>query len=341
MSLDTETKRRFSVASSPHISSPDSTPNLMLDVLIALLPAWVVAVYFFGFRVVTLTAITVAATVGAEYLYRRLTHQHQTVGDLSAAVTGLLLVMCLPVETPYWVAVIGGVFAIVVVKQLFGGLGKNFMNPALAGRVFLFSFLPYISRYAAPGHAFWAPVVGQDVEAVSAATPMASLHQGLLPEGVSVRQLLVGQQAGCLGEVASLMLLMGGAYLVLRKVISPRIPLCYLGTVAVLTFLFPLGGIPRADWMLYNLFSGGLMLGAIFMATDYVTSPVTPTGRAVYGVGCGALTVFLRYFGSYPEGVSFAILVMNTLVWPLDKVFMPHRFGTPWFKKKEKKEASK
>lgn len=344
MSNELETKRRFSAASSPHISSPDSTPNLMLDVIIALLPAWLVAIYFFGFRVVTLTAVTIAAAVGAEYLYRRLTHQHQTVGDLSAAVTGLLLAMCLPVETPYWVAVIGSVFAIVVVKQLFGGLGKNFMNPALAGRVFLFSFTAFINKYAAPGRTFWAPIFGSAAgkpDVVSAATPMSYLHQGLLPEGVSLRQLLVGQQAGCLGEVASLMLILGGVYLVLRKVISPRIPLCYLGTVAVLTFLFPMGGIPRTDWMLYNLLSGGLMLGAIFMATDYVTSPVTPTGRTVYAVGCGALTVFLRYFGSYPEGVSFAILVMNTLVWSLDKAFPPHRFGTPWFKKKEKKEASK
>ncbi len=344
MSNELETKRRFSVASSPHISSSDSTPNLMLDVIIALLPAWLVAIYFFGFRVVTLTAVTIAAAVGAEYLYRRLTRQHQTVGDLSAAVTGLLLAMCLPVETPYWVAVIGSVFAIVVVKQLFGGLGKNFMNPALAGRVFLFSFTAFINKYAAPGRTFWAPIFGSAAgkpDVVSAATPMSYLHQGLLPEGVSLRQLLVGQQAGCLGEVASLMLILGGVYLVLRKVISPRIPLCYLGTVAVLTFLFPMGGIPRTDWMLYNLLSGGLMLGAIFMATDYVTSPVTPTGRTVYAVGCGALTVFLRYFGSYPEGVSFAILVMNTVVWSLDKAFPPHRFGTPWFKKKEKKEASK
>lgn len=341
MSNETETKRRFSVGSSPHIAAPVSTPNLMLDVLIALLPAWVVAIYFFGFRALTLTAVTVAATVGSEYLYRRLTHQHQTIGDLSAAVTGVLLAMCLPVETPYLIAILGGAFAIVVVKQLFGGLGKNFMNPALAGRVFLFSFPAVMGKYIAPGRAFWAPIFGQDVEAVSAATPMSYLHAGTLPEGVTLRQLLVGQQAGCLGEVASLMLILGGAYLVLRKVISPRIPLCYLGTVAVLTFLFPLGGIGRLDWMLYNLFSGGLMLGSIFMATDYVTSPVTPTGRTVYAVGCGALTVFLRYFGVYPEGVSFAILVMNTLVWSLDKAFPPHRFGTPWFKKKEKKEASK
>ena len=242
--------------------------------------------------------------------------QPTTIGDLSAAVTGVLLAMCLPASTPYWVAAIGGVFAIVIVKQLFGGLGKNFINPALGGRVFLFASLPsFISRYAAPGRDFWTSVW-------------------------SLQQLLVGEHAGCLGEVAALMLLAGGVYLVLRKVISPRIPLFYIGTVAVLTFLFPLGGVGRLDWMLYNLFSGGLMLGAIFMATDYVTSPVTPTGRTVYAIGCGALTVFLRYFGIYPEGVSFSILVMNILVWSLDKAFLPHRFGTPWFKKKAK-EASK
>lgn len=342
-----ETKRRFSVGSSPHVSASDSTPNLMLDVLIALLPAWLVAVYFFGFRVVALTAVTIAATVGSEYLYRRLTHQHQTIGDLSAAVTGVLLAMTLPVETPYLVAIVGGVFAIVVVKQLFGGLGKNFMNPAMAGRVFLFSFTGLVTKYVAPGRTFWAPIFGSaagQTDVVSAATPMSYLHQGQLPVELTLRQLLVGQRAGCIGEVAVLMLMLGGLYLVIRKVISPRIPLCFLGTVAVLTFLFPLGGVARTEWMAYNLLSGGLMLGAIFMATDYATSPVTPTGRTVYAVGCGALTVFLRYFGAYPEGVSFAILVMNTLVWSLDKVFMPHRFGTPWLKwkpKSEKKEVGK
>ena len=341
MNSETEKKPRFSVSSSPHVATSDSTTTIMLDVIIALLPAWLTGVYFFGFRVLTLTAVTVGAAVGAEYLYRRLTRQHQTIGDLSSAVTGLLLTMCLPVETPYLIAALGAVFAIVVVKQLFGGLGKNFMNPALAGRVFLFSFPAVMGKYVAPGRTFWAPIFSSDLDVVSAATPMSYLHQRMLPENVSVSQLLVGQQAGCLGEVASLMLMLGGVYLVLRKVISPRIPLCYLGTVAVLTFLFPLGGVPRMDWMVYNLLSGGLMLGAIFMATDYVTSPVTPAARTVYAIGCGALTVFLRYFGVYPEGVSFAILVMNTLVWPLDKVFMPHRFGTPRFPKKEKKEVEK
>lgn len=331
--------RLLSVASSPHIGTTDSTQSIMLDVIIALIPALAVGVFFFGPRALVLALITVASTVGFEYLYRRCMKQSLSVTDLSAVVTGLLLAMCLPVQTPYWVAVIGGAFSIVVVKQLFGGLGKNFMNPALAGRVFLFSFPAILGRYAAPGSDFYAGVFSA-ADTISEATPMASLHMGQLPEGLSVQQLLVGEHAGCLGEVAVLMLIAGGIYLVLRKVISPRIPLFYIGTVAVLTYLFPLGGNDPMDWMVYNLLSGGLMLGAIFMATDYVTSPVTPTGRTVYAMGCGALTVFLRYFGSYPEGVSFSILVMNTLVWALDKAFLPHRFGTPWFKKKEK-EASK
>lgn len=334
--------RLLSVASSPHIGTSDSTQGIMLDVIIALIPALVVGVFFFGPRALTLTLVTVCATVGSEWLYRKLMKLSSTIGDLSAVVTGVLLAMCLPANTPYWVAVIGGVFAIVIVKQLFGGLGKNFMNPALTGRVFLFcSFPTFIGVYTEPGQDFWPSVWSASIDAQSAATPMKNwLHKGLLPEGLSIQQLLVGDQAGCLGEVASLMLIAGGIYLVLRKVISPRIPLFYIGTVAVLTFLFPLGGVERLDWMLYNLLSGGLMLGAIFMATDYVTSPVTPTGRTVYAIGCGALTVFLRYFGNYPESVSFSILVMNILVWSLDKTFMPHRFGTPWFQKKAK-EAGK
>lgn len=332
---------RLSVASSPHINGADSTSGIMLDVIIALIPALAVGVWFFGPRTLTLVLVTVAATVGFECLYRKCMKLPMTAGDLSAVVTGLLLAMCLPANTPYWVAAIGGAFAIVIVKQLFGGLGKNFLNPALAGRVFLFSSFPaFISVYTEPGRPFWPSVWHAAVDAQSAATPMGALHAGKLPSTVGLQQLLVGEQAGCLGEVASLMLIAGGIYLVLRKVISPRIPCFYIGTVAVLTYLFPLGNVARGEWMAYNLLSGGLLLGAIFMATDYVTSPVTPTGRTVYAIGCGALTVFLRYFGIYPEAVSFSILVMNILVWSLDKAFMPHRFGTPWFQKKAK-EAGK
>ena len=338
---ENKTPLKLSVASSPHLGSSDSTSGIMLDVIIALIPALAAAIWFFGPRALTLVLITVVSTVGFEALYRKCMKMPMVTRDLSAVVTGMLLAMCLPANTPYWVAVLGGAFAIIIVKQLFGGLGKNFLNPALAGRVFLFSSFPaLISMYTEPTRAAWPSIWGATMDAESAATPMKFLHAGKIPDGVSIQQLLVGEKAGCLGEVAALMLIAGGIYLVLRKVISPRIPLFYIGTVAVLTFLFPLGGIGRMDWMLYNLLSGGLMLGTIFMATDYVTSPVTPTGRTIYAIGCGARTVFLRYFGIYPEAVSFSILVMNILVWALDKTFMPHRFGTPWFKKKAK-EASK
>lgn len=330
---------RLPVASSPHVATRDSVRGVMGDVIIALVPALGVSTYFFGPRVLTVTLVSMLACVLFEFLYRLVMKKPQTVGDLSACVTGLLLAMCLPVTAPYWMVVIGAFFAIVVVKQLYGGLGKNFMNPALAGRVFLFSFPTLMNTWAAAGTDFW-PKLWSAYDAVTAATPMADIHTALA-EGVpvqysfTIRELLLGSHGGSLGEVPVLMLILGGVYLVLRKVITPRIPLCYLGTVAVLTFLFPMGN-GRVDWMLYHLLSGGLMLGAIFMATDYVTSPVTPRGQVLFGVGCGALTVFLRYFGAYPEGVSFAILIMNAFVWLLDKAGMPHRFGTPRFSKKAK-----
>lgn len=325
---------RFTVASSPHIVSGESVWGNMLDVMIALVPSLGVSTYFFGPRTLIMTLISMAACVLFEFLYRLLMKKRRSIGDLSACVTGMLLAMCLPVNAPYWMAVIGSFFAIVVVKQLYGGIGKNFMNPALAGRVFLFSFPALMNSFAAAGTDFWSGL-GSAVDAVTAATPMASLHQGLLPD-LTLRDMLVGAHGGSLGEVSAIALIAGGIYLLLRKVITLRIPVCYLGTVAVLTFLFPLGGNDRLDWMLYNLLGGGLLLGAIFMATDYVTSPVTSRGQIIYAVGCGALTVFLRYFGVYPEGVSFAILIMNAFAALIDKAGMPHRFGTPrpWNKKK-------
>lgn len=330
---------RFSVASSPHITSGDSVRGAMLDVMIALVPALGVSTYFFGPRTLLMTLVSMVACVAFEFLYRLLLKKRQSVGDLSACVTGMLLAMCLPVNAPYWMAVVGAFFAIVIVKQLYGGIGKNFMNPALAGRVFLFSFPALMNSFSAAGTDFW-PGLGSAADAVTSATPMASLHQGVLPE-LTLKEMFLGAHGGSLGEISAAMLILGGIYLVLRKVITLRIPVCYLGTVAVLTFLFPLGGNARLDWMLYNLLGGGLLLGAIFMATDYVTSPVTPRGQIIFAVGCGALTVFLRYFGVYPEGVSFAILIMNAFSALIDKAGMPHRFGTPrfWNKKKGGKGA--
>ena len=331
---DTPHSSSFAVASSPHITSGDSVRSIMLDVIVALIPSLGVSTYFFGPRVLIMTAIAMVSCVFFEFLYRLVLKKNHSIGDLSACVTGMLLAMCLPVTTSYWIAIVGAFFAIVVVKQLYGGLGKNFINPALAGRVFLFSFPALMSTWTAAGTDFW-PGFGMNVDATTAATPMASLHQGLIPN-YNLQEMLIGAHGGSLGEVSSIALILGGIYLVGRKVISPRIPLCFLGTVAVLTYLFPLNGNDPLKWMLYNLLSGGLLLGAIFMATDYVTSPITPMGQALYAVGCGGLTVFLRYFGVYPEGVSFAILIMNAFVWLFDKVGTPRRFGKPRFRNKRK-----
>ena len=316
----------LSSAPSPHMVGRENTRGLMLDVLIALMPSLLISgIYFFGYRAFLVTAVSVAGCVGFEALYCLVTRQKQTIGDLSAAVTGVLLAFCLPSTVPLWAVLIGDFFAIVIVKMLFGGLGKNFMNPALCGRIFLFSFPAVMSAF--PAVRDWSGWQA-GVDGISSATPMAALHSGALP-GFSLEEMFTGVRGGSLGEVSIALLLLGGLYLVLRGVIKLRIPLCFLGTVAALTYFFPVAGMQPLDWMLYQLLSGGLVLGAIFMATDYTTSPVTRGGQIMYGVGCGALTVFLRYYGSYPEGVAFAILIMNACAWALDKVGRPRRYGTP------------
>ena len=348
-----EEKKLFTVASSPHICSPVATKNLMLDVLIALVPALCFAVYFFGPRALILTAVSVAGCEFFEWGYRRLLKKPAANGDLSAAVTGVLLAFVCPVSLPYWTILIGDFFAMVVVKQLFGGLGKNFLNPALAGRAFLMLCYPVaMTTWVLPGVANWAGLASA-ADAVTGATPLsndlmhgadhllptaANAAAGLLPDGVEAKSLLdmfVGNIGGCIGEISALALLAGGIYLIVRGVIRVRIPVAYLATVAVLTFIFPQGN-NNFEWMMYQLLSGGLMLGAFFMATDYVTSPVTKKGEIYFGVGCGLLTVFIRYFGGYPEGVSYAILIMNVCTWLLDKVGKPKRFG---FVKTAKKEG--
>jgi len=328
---------RLSVAPSPHTSSPVGTRSLMLDVLIALVPALGIGVYFFGPRVITLCIVSVLGCEFFEWIYRKLMKKSNTAGDLSAAVTGLLLAFCLPATIPYWTVLIGDLFAMVIVKQLFGGLGMNFLNPALAGRAFLLSYPTLITAWVKPGN--WLSL-GSTADAVTAATPLASLHMGKLPAGVSLSDMFIGNIGGCIGEVSAFMILLGGAYLVIRGVIRLRIPVAFIGTVAVLTFLFPKGN-SRIEWMLYNILAGGVMLGAIFMATDYTTSPVTPKGELIYGIGCGALTVFIRYFGAYPEGVSFAILIMNVCVWLIDKYCVPARFGVTAEMKKAAKLKAK
>ncbi len=313
----------LTVSCSPHVHAADGTRDIMLDVVIALIPAMLGAVYFFGLRSLCVMAVSVAACVVFEYLYRKLLKKDTTVGDCSAIVTGVLLAMVCPVTIPYWTIIIGDFFAIVVVKQLFGGIGCNFLNPALAGRAFLFSYPVIMTTWVAPYTSL--NLIGSNADAVTAATPMSYLHQGMLPD-TSVLYSFIGSVGGCIGETSAVLLLAGGVYLVVRKVISARIPLAYIATVAVIALLFPQGN-DRLQWLGYQVFSGGLMLGAIFMATDYATSPVTKGGQIVYGIGCGLITMLIRYFGSYAEGVSYAILIMNVTVLLLDKIGVPKRFG--------------
>ncbi len=324
--------------SNPHIRSSETTRSIMLDVIIAMIPALIWAVISFGLKALTLTAVSVIGCMAFEWLYRKVMKKPQSVGDLSSVVTGMLLAFVSPVTVPYWMILIGDFFAIIVVKQLFGGIGKNFVNPALAGRAFLVgSYAGAMTTWAAYGEK--APLMGGAADVVTAATPMALLKTGdiaTLTADVSVMDMFLGKCGGSLGEISALLLLVGGAYLIYRKVIGWQIPVAYIGTVAVLSFLFPKAGT-GLEWMLYSVFGGGLFLGAFFMATDYATSPVTKKGQLIFGIGCGALTVLIRYFGSYNEGVCYSIMVMNLLVALIDKYTKPTRFGVV---KSDKKEAA-
>ena len=321
----------LTISSSPHVHSPVTTKTIMRDVLIALAPAMVGAICFFGFRALTVTIVSVLACFLFEKLYCKIMKMDDKTYDLSACVTGVLLAFVCPVTIPYWTIILGAFFAIIVVKMLFGGLGRNIVNPALAGRAFMFSWPVLMSTWQKVGFENAAAVINPD--AVTAATPLAAMHQGIMCEE-SIWDLFVGNVGGCLGETSALLLLIGLVWLLYRKVITLRIPIAYIGTVAVLTFLFPQGN-DRIAWMAAQVFGGGLMLGAIYMATDYVTSPVTKLGQIVYGIGCGVLTVVIRYFGGYNEGVSYAILCMNACVVLLDRIGRPVKFGAP------KKEAAK
>ena len=323
-------------SSSPHIRSNEDTRSIMLDVIIALLPAMGWSIYCFGIKALVLTLVSVVSCVFFEWAYRKLMKKSCMVGDLSAVVTGMLLSFVCPVDLPWWVIIIGAFFSIVVVKQLYGGIGCNFLNPALAGRAFL------LASYATAMTTWAIPKIRPDV--TSAATPMALMKEGTeealttLMSNYPIGDMFLGKIGGSLGEVSALCLLVGGVYLLIRKVISWQIPVAYIGTVAILTLIAAPAGIDNVQYMLYNVFGGGLMLGAIFMATDYATSPVTKPGQLIFGLGCGLLTCFIRRFGSYPEGVCYSILIMNCTTWLLDKYIRPVIYGAP---KKEKKEAAK
>ena len=306
---------KLTVASSPHIRGDFRSSRLMLDVVLALVPALVVGVIVLGYRALVVTAMSMAAAVLTERLYSLVTKKRNTLVDGSALVTGMLFALTLPHTVPYWVVVLGSAFAILFVKLLCGGLGQNIFNPALTARALMMLLFPAaLTRYAS-----------LTVDGVTAATPLHHMVMPALPEE-SLWDMFLGNCPGSIGELSALALLLGGAWLIYRKVISIRIPAAYIGTVAVLTLVFSKTGNP-VQWMLYQLFSGGLMLGAIFMATDYATSPVTAKGQIVYGIGCGALTVFFRYFGLFPEGVTYAILLMDAFVWVIDRYTSPRRFG--------------
>lgn len=305
----------LTVNSSPHIRGNFRASRLMLDVVLALLPTLAVGAVVLGTRALLVALFSVAAAVTTELLYSWIMKKRSTAIDCSAIVTGLLFAMTLPVSIPYWIAAAGSAFAILAAKLMFGGLGQNIFNPALLARALVLLLFPAdLTHYPA-----------LDVDATSSATALHHMVMPSLPQE-SILDMFLGNCAGSIGEISALALLIGGIYLVVRKVISARIPLAYLGTVAVLTFVFH-----RTDnalsWMLYSLFSGGVMLGAIFMATDYVTSPVTKSGQLIFGIGCGALTVLLRYFGLFPEGVTYAILLMNLCVWVIDRYTAPRTYG--------------
>lgn len=322
----------LTISSSPHAHSPVTTQTIMRDVLIALVPALLGSIYFFGFRALLVTLVSAAACVFFEWGFCKVRKLHCKTYDLSAVVTGVLLAFVCPVTIPYWTIILGDFFAIVLVKMLFGGLGKNIVNPALAGRAFLFSWPVLMSNWVKVGFDNAAGLLST-ADAVTAATPMSAMHQGALPEE-SILDIFLGNIGGCIGETSALLLIIGFLYLLYRKVITARIPLAYIGTVAILAFLFPQGN-DRIAWMAAQVFGGGLMLGAIFMATDYVTSPLTKLGQIVYGIGCGVITILIRYFGGYSEGVTYAILCMNACSVLLDKIGRPVKFGAP------KKEAAK
>lgn len=307
-----ELNKPLTMSLAPHIRSSDSTRKIMLDVIIALMPAAIGSVYFFGINALILILVCVASAVGAEFLIQKLFKKDILIGDLSAVVTGILLAFNLPADAPWWVAVFGSIFAIIIVKEFFGGIGSNFMNPALAARAVLVASWPSIMAvYPSP-------------DGVSGATPLALMKAGSgVGELPSLVNMFVGDIGGSLGETSALLLLIGAAYLLIKKVIDWRIPAIYIATTMVLLLIFGVG----TDLILYHLLGGGLILGAFFMATDYSTSPITNKGKIIFAVGCGILTVLIRVKGGMPEGVSYSILLMNIMTPIIERFTKPKVFG--------------
>ncbi len=310
---------KFIVSSSPHIRTADTTPRIMLDVLIALLPTSIAGCIIFGWRALLVLAVCVASSVLSEFVFNKIVKKEQTIGDLSAVVTGLLLGLNLHAKAPIWQCVIGSVFAIIVVKCLFGGLGANFANPAITGRIFLLiCFAGTIG-----GGANILTDVKEGAELVTSATPLGTLNQGSVEGVPSLLDMFLGRNAGAIGEVSAIALLIGFVYLVVRRVIHFETPLVFIGTVFLGAMIIT--GSPLLA--LYHVLAGGVLLGAIFMATDYVTTPITRSGKMIFCVGAGLITVLIRFYGSYPEGVSFSILLMNILSPYIEKWTAPHALG--------------
>ncbi|MBQ6181549.1 MAG: RnfABCDGE type electron transport complex subunit D [Ruminococcus sp.] len=307
------------VSPSPHDENYVKTTTIMLNVIIALLPALGVGIFMFGWRSLTLTAVCIASCMIFEYGSRRLMKKTNTITDLSAVVTGIILAMNLPVTLPYWMAVIGCFVAIVIVKQLFGGLGQNFANPAITARIVLMVSFPGAMTN-------WIKAQDYDYDAVSSATPLVLESKG--GDVPSYLDLFLGNTGGCLGETCALALLIGGLYLAARKIISLAAPVSFIGALALLTAIS--GGDP-----LYHILAGGVFLGAFFMATDYATTPITTKGKIVFGLGCGIITFVIRHFGSYPEGVSFSILLMNVLTPYIEQLTRTKVFGAKEAEKNE------
>ncbi len=307
---------KFTVSSTPHIRSNDSTSKIMRDVVIALLPATLAGIFYFGLEALTVVFVSIISAVLFEYGFQRIAKKDITIGDYSAVVTGLLLALNLPSSVPLYVPIVGSFVAIVIIKQLFGGVGQNFMNPALGARAFLMASYP-------------TAMATFKVDSVASATPLTLLKEGTayIPSPEQYANAFMGNIGGCIGEVSAIALLAGGIYLLARKVITWHIPVAYLGTASVLFYVFGRNGL-FTGVPLYELILGGILLGAFFMATDYSSSPITSKGKIIFGVGCGVLTVVIRIYGGYPEGVSYSILLMNLTVPLIDKYTRPRVFGT-------------
>lgn len=313
-------ENKFVVSSSPHIHKEEKISGIMLDVIIALIPAAFTGVYYFGIRAAAVILTAIAACIMSEYFYCCFMKKNNTTGDLSAVVTGLLIGLNMPPSVPLWMVVIGSAFAIIIVKMLYGGIGKNFLNPALCARCFM------VVAWAGAMTTFVEPFSA--IDSVTSATPLAILKgsEGELPQ---ITKAFFGRTAGCIGETSSAAIILGGLYLLIKRVISWRIPVIMIFAFAVLEFFFGNNtfGISQLDFTLLHIFSGGLLLGAVFMATDYTTTPTTKTGQLIFGAGCGVITFVIRRFGGYPEGVSFAILLMNLLTPLIDRYTIPKKFG--------------